>query len=178
MTKGETPKHVSRREFIKFASLAGGTAALAACVPAAAESNIATAMPSATTVVKGDQSMSEPLSIIARMYVREGELAGFKAQAREVTRLTKERDKGTFRYDWYLRDNSEVWILEEYASSEAWMQHRENVGEALDKLFADYADGHNVSVFGEPSPELFEMGNKMMAGRIQWFSFSHGLGKK
>ena len=55
------------------------------------------------------------------------------------------------------------------------MEHRQNVGEALDKLFADYADGHNVLVFGEPSPELFEMGNKMMGDRIQWFSFSHGL---
>ena len=119
--------------------------------------------------------MSEPLSIIARMYVREGKLEGFLAQSREVARLTKERDTGTFRYDWFLRDNKEAWILEEYASSEAWMQHRQNVGEALDKLFAEYADGHNVLVFGEPTSELFELGNKMMAGRIQWFSFSHGL---
>lgn len=119
--------------------------------------------------------MSKPLSIIARMYIREGQLEGFKKQAIEIANQTREKDTGTFRYDWYIRDNKEAWILEEYASSEAWMQHKENVGEALDKLFSDYADDHNVLVFGEPSPELFEMGNRLMAGRIQWFSFHYGL---
>lgn len=169
MTPEGTSKQVTRRDFMMTASLAGAGAG------AGTLAMIARAMPTTATTAQGDQPMSEPLSIIARMYVREGELEGFLAQSREVARLTKERDTGTFRYDWYLRDNKEAWILEEYASSEAWMEHRQHVGEALDKLFAEYADGHNVLVFGEPTPELFELGNKLMAGRIQWFSFAHGL---
>nr|NIM91510.1 hypothetical protein [Candidatus Aminicenantes bacterium] len=56
--------------------------------------------------------MSKPLSIIARMYIREGQLEGFKKQAIEIANQTREKDTGTFRYDWYIRDNKEAWVLE------------------------------------------------------------------
>ncbi len=120
--------------------------------------------------------MSQQIDVVARMTVRKGKLDGFKKQAAEICRQVKEKDTGTLRYDWYLnRDEIHVEILETYVSSEAWMEHRENIGEALDVLFTEYADDHNVLVYGEPSPELFERGNRMMAGRIQWLSFLNGL---
>lgn len=115
------------------------------------------------------------LDVIARMQVRKGKLDGFKKQAAEIIRQVKEKDTGTLRYDWFLSsDETDVEILEAYVSSDAWVEHRKNVGEALDVLFNEYAENHNVLVFGEPSPELFEMGNRLMAGRIQWFSFLNG----
>ncbi len=115
------------------------------------------------------------LDVIARMQVRKGKLDGFKKQAAEIIRQAKEKDTGTLRYDWFISNDTDVEILEAYASSDAWIEHRKHVGEALDVLFSEYADNHNVLVFGEPSPELFEMGNKLMAGRIRWFSFLNGL---
>ena len=115
------------------------------------------------------------LDVIARMQVRTGKLDGFMKQAAEIIRQVKEKDTGTLRYDWFLSNDTDVEILEAYVSSEAWIEHRKNVGEALDVLFSEYADNHNVLVFGEPSPELVELGNKMMAGRVKWYSFLQGL---
>jgi len=116
------------------------------------------------------------LDVIARMQVRQGKLDGFKKQAAEIRRQVKEKDTGTLRYDWFLSsDETNVQILETYVSSDAWVEHRKNIGEALDVLFNEYADNHNVLVFGEPSPELVETGNKLMAGRIQWFSTLNGF---
>ncbi|NIM57312.1 MAG: hypothetical protein GTO15_22180 [Pseudomonas stutzeri] len=115
------------------------------------------------------------LDVIARMQVRKGKLDGFKKQVAEIIRQVKEKDTGTLRYDWFLSNDTDVEILEAYVSSDAWIEHRKNIGEALDVLFSEYADNHNVLVFGEPSPELFEMGNRLMAGRIKWFSFLNGL---
>ncbi|MDH3292400.1 MAG: antibiotic biosynthesis monooxygenase [Gemmatimonadota bacterium] len=115
------------------------------------------------------------LDVIARMQVRNGKLDGFKKHVAEIIRQVKEKDTGTLRYDWFLSNDTDVEILEAYVSSDAWIEHRKNIGEALDVLFSEYADNHNVLVFGEPSPELFEMGNRLMAGRIKWFSFLNGL---
>ena len=55
------------------------------------------------------------------------------------------------------------------------MEHREHAGEALGKLFGEFADGHAVAVYGDPSPQLREMGEAMMPGRIKWYSFFQGL---
>jgi quinol monooxygenase YgiN len=120
--------------------------------------------------------VTERLDVSARMAVRPGKLEGFKRQASECIRLTKERDSGTLRYDWFLSsDQTSCEIREAYASSDALMQHRANIGEALDKLFTEFADDHQVVIYGEPSKKLFEMVNVMMAGRIKWYSFLQGL---
>jgi quinol monooxygenase YgiN len=45
----------------------------------------------------------------AHMTVRPGQLEGFKKQAAEIIRLTKERDTQTLRYDWFLtKDGTDV----------------------------------------------------------------------
>jgi len=173
----------TRRNFLKIASLVGGATILAACAPQATRTIALTeAGPVPTeappepvqTNNKGDETMNK-LDVIARMQVRTGKLDGFKKQAAEIIKQVKEKDTGTLRYDWFLSNDTDAWILEAYVSSDAWIEHRKNVGEALDVLFSEYADNHNVLVFGEPSPELFEMGNRLMAGRIKWFSFLNGL---
>ena len=116
------------------------------------------------------------LDVIATMTVRPGKLEGFKRQAAECIRQTKQKDKGTLRYDWFMTgDETTVEILEAYESSDAWIQHRANIGSALDKLFGEFADNHRVSVFGNPSQKLLDMANASMAGRIKWFSFLEGL---
>jgi quinol monooxygenase YgiN len=119
------------------------------------------------------------LEVIAHMRVRPGQLDGFKKQVAELLRLTQEQDTGTLRYDWFLtRDGAECEVHEAYASSDSMIEHAGHIKEARNKLFAEFADGHEVKVFGEPSPEFFEMVEGMQkAGfvRVTWFSSLQGL---
>lgn len=119
------------------------------------------------------------LEVIAHMRVRPGQLTGFKEQVAELLRLTKEQDTGTLRYDWFLsRDGTECEVHEAYASSESMIEHAGHIKEARNKLFAEFAEGHEVRVFGEPSPVFFEMVEGMQkAGmvRVIWFSSLQSL---
>ena len=123
--------------------------------------------------------MSSRLEVIAHMRVRPGQLDGFKRQVAELLKLTKEEDTGTLRYEWFLsRDGSECEVHEAYASSEAMIEHAGHIAEARNKLFAAFADGHEVKVFGEPSPQFFEMVEAMQkAGHVKvtWFSAFQSL---
>ena len=116
------------------------------------------------------------LEVSARLTIRKGKLEGFKQQAAECIRQTKEKDTKTIRYDWFLSsDETECEILEAYESSEGLIEHRMHIGGALSKLFHEFADAHAVTVYGDPSPQLVEMANAQMAGRVKWYSFLQGL---
>jgi quinol monooxygenase YgiN len=120
--------------------------------------------------------MMKKLEVSARMTVRKGQLPGFKRQASECIRQTKEKDTKTLRYDWFLSaDQTECEIREAYESAEGLVEHRMHIGEALDKLFGEFADSHAVTVYGEPSPQLLEMAKRMPEGSVKWYSFFQGL---
>ncbi len=119
------------------------------------------------------------LEVSAYMTIRKGKLEGFKQQAAECIRQTKEKDTKTLRYDWFISSNgTECEIREAYESSQGLIEHRMHIGEALDKLFNEFADAHAVSVYGDASPELVAVGNAQMAGRIKWYSFFQGFESK
>ena len=116
------------------------------------------------------------LEVSARMTVRKGKLEGFKQQASECIKQTREKDTKTLRYDWFLSsDEAECEIREVYESSEGLVEHRMHISEALDKLFNEFADDHSVSVYGEPSRQLVEMAKRMPEGTVKWYSFLQGL---
>ena len=46
------------------------------------------------------------LEVSARMTVRKGKLEGFRVQAAECIKQTKEKDTKTLRYDWFLSDDA------------------------------------------------------------------------
>src|SRR5713226_5581053 len=105
------------------------------------------------------------LEVSARMTVRKGKLEGFKQQAAECIRQSKEKDTKTFRYDWFLSsDETECEIREAYVSSEGLIEHRMHIGGVLSKLFSEFADDHAVTVYEEPSPQLVEMARRMPQG--------------
>jgi quinol monooxygenase YgiN len=122
------------------------------------------------------QSMSG-FEVSARMIVRDGELEGFKQQAAECIRVTREKDTRTLRYDWFLSDDgTECEIREAYVDADGFLEHRVNVGDALNKLFSEFADAHNVMVYGEASPKLVEFANaNMPPGSVLWYGFLQGL---
>lgn len=116
------------------------------------------------------------LEVSARMTVRKGKLEGFKQQAAECIKQTKEKDTKTLRYDWFLSsDQTECEIREAYQSSDGLVEHRMHIADALTRLFTEFADDHSVTVYGEPSAQLVEMARRMPPGSVKWYSFFRGL---
>ena len=116
------------------------------------------------------------LEVSARMTVRPGKLEGFKQQAAEIIRLVHEKDTKTLRYDWFLNsDQTECEVREAYENSEGFIEHRMHIGEAVKRLFAEFADDHAVTIYGDPSPQLVEVANHVPGVSIRWYSFLEGL---
>jgi quinol monooxygenase YgiN len=93
--------------------------------------------------------------VTARLKVREGELEGFKRQAAEMMRQTREKDTRTLRYDWFLSDDGRTCeVREGYEDADALIEHGQNVQEARAELFRHSADEHHMTIYGEPSPAL------------------------
>jgi quinol monooxygenase YgiN len=93
--------------------------------------------------------------VMARLKIRDGELEGFKQQAAEMMRETREKDTKTLRYDWFLSaDGSECEVRESYVDADALIEHARNVAEAREALFRDFAYDHEMTLYGEPSPAL------------------------
>jgi len=115
------------------------------------------------------------LELSAHMTVRPGRLEGFKKQAAECIRLTKEKDTRTLRYDWFLStDGTECEVREAYTGPEGLIEHNTHILEARTKLFEDYADNHFMTVYGEVSQPLLELLQAHAAG-FKWFTFLKGL---
>jgi quinol monooxygenase YgiN len=98
----------------------------------------------------------------ARLKVRDGQLEGFKRQAAEVMRQAREKDTGTIAYDWFLsNDGTECEVREAYVDADALVEHAFNVREARDVLFAEFAYDHKMAFYGDPSPRLVELVNRI-----------------
>lgn len=96
--------------------------------------------------------------VTARLKIHEGELDGFKQQAAEMMRQTREKDTKTLRYDWFISgDGTSCEVREGYVDADGLLEHAHNVMEARGKLFRDYAYGHDMTIYGEPSPALAEL---------------------
>lgn len=115
------------------------------------------------------------LELSAHMKVRAGCLDGFKKQAAECIRITKEKDTGTLRYDWFLsRDGTECEVREAYTGPDGLIEHNTHILEARTKLFKDFADGHFMTVYGEPTQQLLDLFSQHKVG-FKWFEFLQGL---
>ena len=113
----------------------------------------------------------------AHLKIRGGELEGFKQQAAEVMRQMREQDEQPLRYDWFLSDDgTECEVREAYVDADALIEHHHHIAEAKAKLFRDYADGHHMTFYSEPSPALVEVIGRL-AGQVEFtqFSFFQGL---
>ena len=118
------------------------------------------------------------LEMSAHMTVRPGCLEGFKKQAAECVRITKEKDTRTLRYDWFISsDGTECEVREAYTGPEGLIEHNSHILEARTKLFQDYADNHFMTIYGDPSPRLLELFKAHTVG-FKWFSFAQGLDRQ
>jgi hypothetical protein len=79
-----------------------------------------------------------------------------------MMRLAREKDTGTLAYDWYLsKDGTECEVREAYVDADALVDHGFHVREARDILFAEYAYDHRMAFYGEPSPRLVGLVDKI-----------------
>jgi quinol monooxygenase YgiN len=98
----------------------------------------------------------------ARLKVREGKLEEFKRQAAEMMRQTRDKDTGTLAYDWFVsNDGTECEVREAYVDADALVDHAFHVREARDALFAESAYDHRMAFYGDPSPRLEELINRI-----------------
>ena len=110
--------------------------------------------------------------VIARLKVRDGQLAGFREQAAEMMQQTRDKDTKTLRYDWFLSaDGSECEVRESYVDADALIEHAHNVSEARDKLFSDFAYDHEMTIYGEPSAALAQL-MEQLAGVVPFRRFT------
>jgi steroid delta-isomerase-like uncharacterized protein len=110
--------------------------------------------------------------VTARLKIRDGELDGFKQQAAEMMRQTREKDTKTVRYDWFLSDDgTQCEVREGYVNADALIEHAHNVAEARDKMFRDFAYDHNMTLYGEPSPALAALIDRL-SGVVPFGRFS------
>ncbi|HEX6664041.1 MAG TPA: hypothetical protein VF025_10225 [Gaiellaceae bacterium] len=108
----------------------------------------------------------------ARLKIRDGELDGFKEQAAEMMRQTREKDTKTLRYDWFISDDrTQCEVREGYLDADGLLEHGNNVAEAREKLFRDHAYGHDMTIYGEPSPALAELIERL-AGHVTFNRYS------
>jgi quinol monooxygenase YgiN len=115
------------------------------------------------------------LELHAHLKIRPGQLEGFKAQAAEILRITREQDTKTLRYDWFIKeDGTECEVHEAYVSEEGLFEHNVHVMAAREVLFRDYAFDHRMTAFGEVSRQLRELSAKH-AGGMAVYSFLQGL---
>lgn len=98
----------------------------------------------------------------ARLKVREGKVEEFKRQAAELMRQTREKDTGTLAYDRFLsNDGTECEVREAYVTADALVDHAFHVRDARDALYAESAYDHRMAFYGEPSPRLMDLVNKI-----------------
>jgi quinol monooxygenase YgiN len=116
------------------------------------------------------------LEVHAHLRIRPGELEGFRSQAAELVRLSREKDTQTLRYDWFVSaDGSECEVHEAYVSAQGLIEHNAHVMDARAVLFEKYAYDHRMTAFGEVTRELRQLADKH-AGGIGVYSFLQGLG--
>lgn len=106
----------------------------------------------------------------AHLKVRDGQLEGFKRQAAEMMRVTRDRDTGTLAYDWFLsKDGTECEVHEAYVDADALVEHALNVREAREAMFAEFAYDHKMAFYGDPSPRLIAVVDKVGVD-AKWFT--------
>jgi quinol monooxygenase YgiN len=116
--------------------------------------------------------------VTARLTIRAGQLDGFTRQAAELMRQTREKDTKTLRYDWFLSaDGTCCEVHEAYADADGLLEHHHHIAEAKAVLFRDFAQDHDMTLYGDPSPALAEL-MEQMAGHVGFhrYTFLTGLG--
>jgi quinol monooxygenase YgiN len=99
--------------------------------------------------------MSEAVSWVLELTVKDGQLDAFKALAEEMSAATQADEPGATHYEWYIdADGKNIHICERYADSAATMVHLGNFGAKYAERFLACVDPARLMVYGDPSAEV------------------------
>jgi hypothetical protein len=102
-----------------------------------------------------------------RAYLHQLRLVRSEAEATSALHFPGQWD-GTF----LSADGSECEVHEAYVDADALVEHAQHVGEARDNLFRDFAAGHHMTFYEEPSPALAEAMKAIPPGAVKVTQFS------
>jgi quinol monooxygenase YgiN len=115
------------------------------------------------------------LEVIARLKIRPGQLEGFKYQAAEILRVTREKDTHTLRCDWFINeDGTQCEVHELFPNEQGLIEHKMNTMEATAVFFRDYAFDHHATIYGDVSQDFIDLVTQRM-GPPAVFAFTQGL---
>jgi len=95
------------------------------------------------------------LQLTTRFTIHDGKLGEFKSLASRCMEVVREKDSGTFQYDWFLNaDGTECVLRERYRDSDAVLEHAVNLGELMGR-FMSICDP-DVEIYGSPTAALLQ----------------------
>ncbi len=96
--------------------------------------------------------MSDAVSWVIELNVKDGQLDAFKALAQEMSEATQADEPGATHYEWFIdADGKTVHIYERYADDAATMVHLGNFGAKFAERFLGCVDPTRLMVYGDPS---------------------------
>ncbi len=99
--------------------------------------------------------MSEAVSWVLEVTVKEGQIDAFKALASEMSEATQADEPGASHYEWFIdADGKTVHVYERYADSAATMVHLGNFGAKFAERFLACVDLARFMVYGDPNAEV------------------------
>ncbi len=99
--------------------------------------------------------MSDAVSWVLELSVKDGQLDAFKALAREMSEATQADEPGATHYEWFANDDGKTFhIYERYADSAATMVHLGNFGAKFAERFLACVEPARLTVYGDPSEEV------------------------
>ena len=99
--------------------------------------------------------MSDAVSWVIELDVKDGQLDAFKALAEEMSEATQANEPGASHYEWFVsEDGKAVHIYERYVDSAATMVHLQTFGEKFAERFLACVDPARIMVYGDPSAEV------------------------
>ncbi len=101
--------------------------------------------------------MSDAVSWVIELAVKDGQLDAFKALAGEMSEATQADEPDATHYEWFIdADGKTIHICERYADSAATMVHLGNFGAKFAERFLACVDPTRLTVYGDPSAEVRE----------------------
>ena len=99
--------------------------------------------------------MSDAVSWVLELAVKDGQLDAFKALAQEMSEATQAGEPDASHYEWFAgEDGMTVHIYERYADSAATMVHLGNFGAKFADRVLACVTPVRLMVYGNPSAEV------------------------
>ncbi len=101
--------------------------------------------------------MSDAVSWVLELAVKDGQLDAFKALAQEMSEATQADEPGATHYEWFIdADGKTIHIFERYADDAATMIHLGTFGAKFAERFLACVDPARLMVYGDPNAEVRE----------------------